>query len=111
MKTLHTAYRVQDLQLALGFYETVGFCELGRVTIGDDSVLVMLNLPGDGAEVTLELVYKAGTGPIDVGTGFSHIAVQVDDLESKLADLRAKGVACGELERPGGKDGPKTSFV
>lgn len=60
MMTLHTAYRVADLDRSAGFSEKVGFREVGRVALGEESILVMRNLPGDGDVVTLELVYNHG---------------------------------------------------
>ena len=53
MKMSHTAYRVSDLARSVAFYRKVGFRKIGRVTIGGGTVLVMLNLPGDGEVVTL----------------------------------------------------------
>jgi len=106
MKTLHTAYRVSDLERSLAFYRTVGFCEIGRVALGDESLLVMLHLPDDGNVVTLELVHASARGTVEIGTGFSHIVVQVDDLAAALANLAAAGIACGGIERPGGEAGP-----
>ena len=111
MKTILTAYRVSDLGRSLEFYAKFGFREIGRVAFEDGSILVMLNLVGDGDVVTLELAYDPKIDSVEVGSGFSHIAVQVDNLESKLADLAQKGVAFGELQRPGGDNGAKTSFV
>jgi lactoylglutathione lyase len=108
MKTLHTAYRVRDLARSVDFYRTVGFREIGRVTTGDGSVLVMLNLPGDGDVVTLELVDDRSIESIEIGTGFSHIAVQVDDIGATVADLARNGIAPDGLERPGGEAGPVT---
>jgi lactoylglutathione lyase len=111
MKTLHTAYRVRDRDRSVDFYTKVGFREVGRVAIAQGSVLVMLNLPGDGEVVTLELVYDPGIDLFQLGTGFSHIVVQVGDLDAKLADLAEKGVAFDEPQHPGGEQGPKTCFV
>ncbi len=111
MKTLLTAYRVQDLARSLAWYGKVGFREIGRVSFADGTVRAMLNLPGDGDVVTLELVDDGGRRPFALGTGFSHIAVQVDDLAATLAELAAKGVAVGEPQRPGGEDGPRTSVL
>jgi lactoylglutathione lyase len=111
MKTLHTAYRVADLLRALDFYAKVGYQEIGRVAFEHDALLVMLNLPGDGDEVTLELAYDPTRAAVDVGTGFSHIAVQVDNLDATLADLAAQGVEFAAPQRPAGENGPKTCFV
>jgi lactoylglutathione lyase len=106
MKTLLTGYRVGDVRRSLDFYRNVGFREIGRVTLGDGTTLVMLNLPGDGDVVTLELVHDPAVGPIEIGNGFSHIAVQVDDLAATLANLDTKGVAHPTIERPAGEAGP-----
>src|SRR5919202_6416601 len=103
MKTLLTAHRVQDLARSLAWYGKVGFRELGRVTTEDGTVLAMLNLPGDGDAVTLELVDDGGRRPFALGTGFSHLAVQVDDLAATLAELAAQGVACAEPHPPAGQ--------
>ncbi len=111
MKTLHTAYRVSDLERSLAFYRTVGFHEIGRVAPGDESLLVMLHLPDDGDVVTLELVHAPARGAVEIGTGFSHIAVQVGDLAAVLATLTAAGIACGGIERPGGEAGPAVSTL
>jgi lactoylglutathione lyase len=111
VKTLHTAYRVSDLTGSVDFYRKVGFTEIGRIGFEDGTILVMLNLPDDGDVVTLELVYDPKVNPVAVGTGFSHIVVQVDSLESTLADFAQKGVAFDAPQRPAGDDGPKTSFL
>jgi lactoylglutathione lyase len=111
MKTLHPAYRVRDLARSLVFYGKVGFREVGRVAPGDGSTLVMLNLPGDGDVVTLELVADPGLESLEIGNGFSHLAVQVDDLAATLADLAAQGVGFDGPQRPAGEAGPKTAFV
>jgi lactoylglutathione lyase len=79
MKTLHTAYRVTNLAASLGFYSELGYREVGRVGTGDGASLTMLKFPGEQV-VTLELVHRPADGPVQVGTGFSHLVVQVDEL-------------------------------
>jgi lactoylglutathione lyase len=61
----------------------------------------MLNLPGDGEVVTLELVHDPALGTVEVGNGFSHIVVQVEDLATTVSELSSRGIACGPIERPG----------
>lgn len=111
MKTLHTAYRVLDIARSVAFYGHIGFREIGRVALGGGATLVMLNLPGDNDEVSLELVYDPALETITVGNGFSHIVVQVDRLDATRAQLAEKGVACAAPERPGGPHGPYTCFL
>jgi lactoylglutathione lyase len=111
MKTLHTAYRVGDLDRSVDFYARLGFREIGRVATGPESTLAMLNAPGDGEVATLELVHNRGVSAYELGTGFSHIVVQVEDLDSILAELARRGIDYEEPQYPGGADGPKTSWV
>ena len=106
MKTLLTGYRVSDLARSESFYRAVGFREIGRAPIGDGTTLVMLNLPGDGDAATIELVDDRSVGPVEIGNGFSHIAVQVADLAAALADLARAGIASDGIELPGGQEGP-----
>jgi|SRR5262245_41299872 len=87
------------------------FDGIGREPIGDGTALVMLNLPRDGDFVTLELVYAPAPGALVVGNGFSHIAVQVDDLAATVTELTREGIACGPIEHPDGADGPIVSNV
>ena len=56
---------------------------------------MFMGLPGDAPR--LELTYNHGVGSYDLGTGYNHIAVTVDDLDGKLAGLADQGI---EPERP-----------
>lgn len=110
MKTLHTAYRVSDLATSLHFYAALGYEEVGRVAIGGGESLTMLKLPGEDA-VTVELVHRPADGPVVLGTGFSHIVVQVENLASTIQSLSQTGLTPGPAQRPGGADGPQTSWL
>jgi len=110
MKMLLAAFRVSDLERSRQFYARIGFREIGNADTGN-AFRMMLNLPGDGDEVTLELVFEPSIGRFEVGNGFSHIAVQVDDLDAVLAGLAAAGVVSDDPELPGGPAGPKTAFL
>ena len=110
MKTLHVAYRVTDLGVSLKFYEALGYAQQGRVELDDGATLTMLKFPRDEV-VTLELVHRPADGPVEVGTGFSHLVVQVDDLAASIAALTEAGLAPSPAESPGGPDGPRTSWL
>jgi lactoylglutathione lyase len=110
MRTLHPAYRVTDLVASLDFYIALGYSQVGRVDMGDGASLTMLKLPDDEV-VALELVHRPADGPVFVGTGFSHVAVQVDNLSSTLESLSRAGLQPGPTEHPGGPAGPKTSWL
>ncbi|MFI8535284.1 VOC family protein [Streptomyces aquilus] len=110
MKTLFVSYRVSDLARSLAFYTALGYAELGRVELGGGARLVLLTFPGEPA-ASLELVHRPDAGPVDVGTGFDHLAIQVDALASTLDTLTAAGLRPGPLQYPGGPQGPKTSWL
>lgn len=111
MNTLHTAYRVRDLERSAGFYENVGFQEIGRVPLDDGSSLPMLNRPGDGDVVTSELVWDPRIDRLEIGNVFRHIVVQVDDRDATLTGLGAAGIGCDGRNRPGGDAGPTIAVI
>ena len=110
MLTLHTAYRVTDLSASRAFYTALGYHEVGHVDFGNASSLTMLKFPEEDV-VTLELVHRPADGPVDVGTGFSHLVVQVDDLAAAIDELSQKDLRPEEIQLPGGPDGPRISWL
>ena len=95
MQLIHTCYRIGSIDRSVAFYETLGFEELRRMDIRDEAINVFMGLPGDGAR--LELTYNHGVESYDLGTGYNHIAITVDDMDGKLAQLAEAGI---EPEKP-----------
>jgi len=93
---IHTCYRITDIDRSVEFYEKLGFEERRRLPIRDEAINVFMGVPGDGDR--LELTWnKDQDGPYDVGTGYGHIALTVDDLDTTLGRLGEVGI---EPERP-----------
>ena len=93
---IHTCYRIGDIDRSVAFYTALGFEERRRMPIRDEAINVFMGLPGDGAR--LELTWnKDQAEPYDVGTGYGHIALTVDDLDATLERLASVGI---EPERP-----------
>jgi len=93
---IHTCYRITDIDRSVSFYEKLGFEERRRLPIRDEAVNVFMGLPGDGDR--LELTWnKDQSGPYEIGTGYGHIALTVDDLDGTLEQLASVGI---EPERP-----------
>lgn len=110
MRTLHVGLRVSDLEQSLAFYAAVGYTVAGTVAGTAFGSLTMLRLPGDDF-VTIELVHDPARGKVDLGTGLSHLVIQVESLDAALADLAARGIVAEPPGLPGGADGPQTSWI
>ena len=107
---VHTCIRVRDLGRSTEFYGRLGFEPRGQLNF-DSAFNVYLGLP-DGADV-LELTVNVGrTDPYDLGEGYNHMALVVDDLDALLSTLAEHGV---EPEKapyaPGGRDEYRICFV
>ena len=92
---LHTCYRIGDIDRSVAFYEKLGFEETWRMPIGDEAINVFMNLPGE--DPVLELTYNHGVDSYDLGTGYNHIALAVEDLDGTLGGLASDG---NEPEKP-----------
>jgi lactoylglutathione lyase len=95
VELIHTCYRIGDIDRSVAFYETLGFEERRRMPIRDEAINVFMGLPGDGDR--LELTYNHGVGSYDLGTGYNHIALTVEDLDGTLERLSRAGI---EPEKP-----------
>jgi lactoylglutathione lyase len=95
MELIHTCYRITDIDRSVAFYEVLGFEERGRMPIREEAINVFMGLPGD--DDRLELTYNFGVDSYELGTGYGHIAVTVEDLDGTLERLADQGI---EPERP-----------
>lgn len=91
-KMLHTCIRVMDLEKSLDFYKNaLGFVETRRKNFPEHKfTLVYLSDSPDGYEIELTYNYNPEK-PYELGNGFSHIAVGVDDVVA----LREKHIEMG----------------
>lgn len=98
MRYAHVCYRVFDLERSLDFYlGGLGFVELRRMPIRDEAWNVFVAPPGSEA-TPLELTWNIDRdAPYEIGSGYGHIALEVDDLDGTLARLAERGI---EPERP-----------
>ena len=95
---LHTMVRITDPEKSRGFYEALGFRFERDMDIVRNGELEATNyFYGIGEqESVLELTFNHDGRTYDLGTGYGHIAVSVDDLAASLADLKEQGI---EAER------------
>ena len=108
---LHTCYRIGDIDRSVAFYSQLGFEERRRMPIGDEAINVFMGLPGE--DPRLELTYNHGVDSYELGTGYNHIAIAVEDLDGTLERLSASGIEPEKPPyRPGGRTtGSRIAFV
>ena len=96
---LHTMVRITDPERSRRFYEALGFefeRDMDIVRNGELEATNYFFSIGESKSV-LELTYNHDGRTYDLGTGYGHIAVGVDDLEGTLRELAAQGI---EPEKP-----------
>ena len=102
---VHTCIRVFDINASIGFYERLGFARRGKLGF-DSAYNIYIGLPGGGD--TLELTVNSDRRePYDLGDGYNHIAITVDDLDGLLAELAEAGI---EPEKPPFAPGGRQEF-
>jgi lactoylglutathione lyase len=92
---LHTMYRITDPAKSRAFYEALGLefrREMDIVRDGEtEATNYFFGVPGQEEE--LELTFNHDRRSYELGTGYGHIAVGVDDLDTALARLAEQGIA------------------
>jgi lactoylglutathione lyase len=91
---IHTMYRITDPEQSRAFYETLGFESRRELPIVRDGELEATNyffgIPGQEEE--LELTFNHDGRTYELGTGYGHIALAVDDLDETLERLKEQGI-------------------
>lgn len=91
----HVGYVVSDIDAAAEHYRALGFGEGERHEIPEQHIVAMTFRAGAG---WMELIQPTDPeGPIAAfmakrGEGVHHVAYEVEDIEAKLAELKAAGV-------------------
>ena len=101
MRILHTMLRVGDLPRSIGFYTGVLGMQLlrqhdypeGRFT------LAFVGHQPESEGAVIELTYNYGVPEYELGNGFGHIAIEVDDAHAACERVRALG---GKVTREAG---------
>ena len=110
MRLLHTMLRVGDLEASIQFYTHVlGMQELRRKDYPEGEFTLAFVGYGDEAENTvIELTYNWGTDNYEVGDGFGHIAIEVDDVYAAVAQVKVRG---GKVIREAGPMNAGTTII
>lgn len=95
-KLVHSMIRVIDEARSVAFYEKAfGLRIADRL---DFETFTLVYMTGDEVGFELELTINKGrTEPYDLGDGYGHLAVVVDDVEAEHARFTREGLTAGKL--------------
>ena len=101
MRVLHTMIRVGDLDRSVRFYTDVLGMKLLRKKDYPDGkfTLAFVGYGPETEHAVVELTYNWGTDKYDLGNGFGHIALEVDDVYKACAEIKKRG---GKVTREAG---------
>jgi lactoylglutathione lyase len=101
MRMLHTMLRVGDLDQSIAFYcDILGMELLRRKDYpGGEFTLAFVGYGSEKDHTVIELTYNWGVSEYDLGQGYGHIALGVDDIYRTCDRIKAQG---GKVSREPG---------
>lgn len=101
MRILHTMLRVGDLDRSLAFYtEVLGMRLLRRTDFPEGRfTLAFVGYAPESEQAAIELTHNWDTSSYELGSGYGHVAVEVDDAAEACAEIRRRG---GKVVREAG---------
>lgn len=101
MRLLHTMLRVGDLDKSIAFYtEVLGMTLLRRKDYPDGRfTLAFVGYGNEAENSVLELTHNWDTPSYDLGNGYGHIAIEVNDVYKACEQIKASG---GKVVREAG---------
>ena len=93
MRLLHTMLRVGDLEKSIAFYtEVLGMKLLRKNDYPDGKFTLAFVGYGDESErACIELTHNWDTDSYNLGDGYGHIALEVDDVYEACNRIRERG--------------------
>jgi lactoylglutathione lyase len=93
MRILHTMIRTGNLDRSLAFYSNVLKMKLLRRTNYPEGkfTLAFVGYGDERQEAVIELTYNWGVERYEPGSGFGHIAIEVDNAQAACEEARRQG--------------------
>ena len=110
MRILHTMLRVGNLEQSIEFYTTVLGMKLLRQKDYPDGkfTLAFVGYGPESENSVIELTYNWDTDHYDLGSGYGHIALEVDDVYQACDEIRQRG---GKIIREAGPMNAGTTII
>ena len=101
MRVLHTMIRVGDLDRSIKFYtEVLGMKLLRKKDYPDGKfTLAFVGYGPESEQAVIELTHNWDTSTYDLGNGFGHIALAVEDAHAACTEIKQRG---GKVVREAG---------
>ena len=93
MRLLHTMLRVGSLDRSLAFYcDVLGMKLLRKKDYpGGEFTLAFVGYADESETAVIELTHNWGRTAYELGDGYGHVAIGVDDIHATCKSLRAAG--------------------
>jgi lactoylglutathione lyase len=113
MKMLHTMLRVGNLERSLAFYtELLGMRLLRQKDYpGGRFTLAFVGYGDESDHTVIELTHNWDTDHYEIGSGFGHVALGVEDIYRTCDELRAKGAKITREPGPMQHGGSEIAFI
>ncbi|HWS03271.1 MAG TPA: lactoylglutathione lyase [Gammaproteobacteria bacterium] len=110
MRILHTMLRTGNLERSIQFYtEVLGMKLLRQKEYPDGKfTLAFIGYGGEHDNTVIELTYNWGVERYELGTGFGHIAIEVDDVYKAADAIKQRG---GKILREAGPMNAGTTII
>ena len=110
MRILHTMLRVGNLQASIQFYTDVLGMKLLRQKDYPEGkfTLAFVGYGEESDNTVIELTHNWDTEDYDIGNGFGHLALEVDDVYKATDDIRQRG---GKIIRDAGPMNAGTTVI
>jgi lactoylglutathione lyase len=110
VRLLHTMIRVGDLDRSIAFYtDVLGMKLLRRRDYPEGSfTLAFVGYGDEASNSVIELTHNWGVSQYDLGDGFGHIALEVDDVYRAAEEIRQRG---GKILREAGPMNAGTTII
>ena len=113
MRMLHTMLRVGDLEKSLRFYcDVLGMRLLRRKDYPSGRfTLAFVGYGDEETNTVIELTHNWDTDHYDLGTGYGHVALGVEDIYDACQRLRDKGAKIVREPGPMKHGGSEIAFI
>jgi lactoylglutathione lyase len=110
MRMLHTMIRVGDLQRSIDFYTRILGMKLLRQQDYPDGrfTLAFVGYGNEDDNTVIELTHNWDTKSYELGDGFGHLAIEVDDVYQATEAIRQQG---GKILRDAGPMNAGTTII